>query len=144
MVEEKRLTEIRNDISSIYPEKIVFCDSEVRTARRNEFIQYINLINKKLRATKNGTKVDISTLSRQVGMTGFEPATPSSRTTYATGLRYIPNDLPVPQKYCENIVPANSLLFLRAVFCIFLFKQIFKRIFYRLLCILFCTLQRFF
>ncbi len=23
-------------------------------------------------------------------MTGFEPATPSSRTTYATGLRYIP------------------------------------------------------
>ena len=79
-----------------------------------------------------------------VGMTGCEPATPSSRTTYATGLRYIPNDLPVPQKYCENIVPANSLLFLRAVFCIFLFKQIFKRIFYRLLCILFCTLQRFF
>ena len=27
-----------------------------------------------------------------VGMTGFEPATPSSRTTYATGLRYIPNN----------------------------------------------------
>jgi hypothetical protein len=26
-----------------------------------------------------------------VGMTGFEPATPSSRTKYATGLRYIPN-----------------------------------------------------
>ena len=25
-----------------------------------------------------------------VGMTGFEPATPSSRTKYATGLRYIP------------------------------------------------------
>ena len=27
-----------------------------------------------------------------VGMTGFEPATPSSRTKYATGLRYIPNN----------------------------------------------------
>ncbi len=26
----------------------------------------------------------------EVGMTGFEPATPSSRTTCATGLRYIP------------------------------------------------------
>ncbi len=26
----------------------------------------------------------------QVGMTGFEPATSSSRTTRATGLRYIP------------------------------------------------------
>lgn len=25
-----------------------------------------------------------------VGVTGFEPATPSSRTTYATGLRYTP------------------------------------------------------
>jgi hypothetical protein len=25
-----------------------------------------------------------------VGMTGFEPATPSSRTKYVTGLRYIP------------------------------------------------------
>ena len=29
--------------------------------------------------------------SKVVGMTGFEPATPSSRTKYATGLRYIPN-----------------------------------------------------
>jgi hypothetical protein len=27
-----------------------------------------------------------------VGVTGFEPATPSSRTTYATGLRYTPNN----------------------------------------------------
>lgn len=27
----------------------------------------------------------------KVGMTGFEPATPSSRTKCATGLRYIPN-----------------------------------------------------
>ena len=26
---------------------------------------------------------------RSVGMTGFEPATPSSRTKYATGLRYL-------------------------------------------------------
>jgi hypothetical protein len=26
-----------------------------------------------------------------VGVTGFEPATPSSRTKYATGLRYTPN-----------------------------------------------------
>jgi site-specific DNA recombinase len=32
-----------------------------------------------------------TTLSNSVGMTGFEPATPSSRTKCATGLRYIPN-----------------------------------------------------
>ena len=30
----------------------------------------------------------------KVGMTGFEPATPSSRTTCATGLRYIPKISP--------------------------------------------------
>ena len=83
-------------------------------------------------------------MAGDVGMTGFEPATPSSRTTYATGLRYIPNDFPVPQKYCENIVPANSLFFLSSIFCGLLFKQVFQRIFYRLLRILFGTLQWFF
>ena len=36
-------------------------------------------------------KVVNQKLQPSVGMTGFEPATPSSRTTYATGLRYIPN-----------------------------------------------------
>ena len=87
----KSLTEIRADVGSIYPEKIVFDGSEVRTARRNEFIQYINLINKRLRKNKNGTKVEFSTLSRQVGKTGFEPATPWSQTRCATGLRYFPN-----------------------------------------------------
>lgn len=84
------LSEIRKDVGSIYPEKIVFEESKVRTARRNDFIQYINLINKKLRQNKNGTKVDLSTLSRQVGATGFEPAASSSRTKRATGLRYAP------------------------------------------------------
>ena len=85
------LSEIRKDVGSIYPEKIVFEESKVRTARRNDFIQYINLINKKLRQNKNGTKVDFSTLSRQVGRTGFEPATPWSQTRYSTGLNYLPN-----------------------------------------------------
>lgn len=83
------LTEIRTEAGSIYPEKIVFDGSKVRTARRNNFIGHINLINKELQENKNGTKVDFSTLSRQVEMTGFEPATPSSRTKCATGLRYI-------------------------------------------------------
>lgn len=67
-----------------------FENNGVRTARRNDFIQYINLINKKLVAKKNGTKVDFSTLSRQVGKTGFEPAAPWSQTRCATGLRHFP------------------------------------------------------
>lgn len=33
-----------------------------------------------------------ATVSNLVGMTGFEPATPTSRTWYATGLRYIPKN----------------------------------------------------
>lgn len=64
------LTEIRTEVGSIYPEKIVFDGSKVRTVRRNDFIQHINSINKKLQANKNGTKIDFSTLSRQVGVTG--------------------------------------------------------------------------
>src|SRR5690606_5065445 len=72
-LENGSLIEIRNDIGSIYPEKMQFDNNGVRTARRNDFIQHINLINKKLGAKKNGTKVDFSTLSRQVGVAGFEP-----------------------------------------------------------------------
>ena len=79
-LENGGLIEIRNDIGSIYPEKMQFDNNGVRTTRRNDFIQYINLIKKKLGAKKNGTKVDFSTLSRQVGVAGFEPATSASQT----------------------------------------------------------------
>ena len=84
------LSEIRKDVGSIYPEKVVFSESKVRTARRNEFIQYINLINNKLRQNKNGTKIDLSTLSREVGVAGFEPTTSTSQMWRDTGLRYTP------------------------------------------------------
>lgn len=89
-LENGSLIEIRNDIGSIYPEKMQFDNNGVRTARRNDFIQHINLINKKLGAKKNGTKVDFSTLSRQVGVAGFEPTTSTSQMWRDTGLRYTP------------------------------------------------------
>src|SRR5690554_3041548 len=79
-LENGNIMEIRNEIGSIYPEKMQFKNNGVRTARRNDFIQYINLINKKLGYKKNGTKVNLSTLSRQVGVAGFEPATSWSQT----------------------------------------------------------------
>lgn len=101
------LAEIRTEVGSIYPEKIVFDGSKVRTARRNDFIQYINLINKKLRENKNGTKIDFSTLSRQVGKTGFEPATPWSQTRCATGLRYFPKYFPAVREGFEPSVQFN-------------------------------------
>ncbi|WP_081912651.1 recombinase family protein [Salegentibacter sp. Hel_I_6] len=69
------IMDIRKDIGSIYPEKVSFQENQVRTARRNEFMQYIFLINNELQQIKNGTKVDISTLSRQVTPAGFKPAT---------------------------------------------------------------------
>ena len=69
------LNEIRKDIGLIYPENIVCTGVEVRTARRNDFIQCINQINNQLYENKKGTKVDFSTLSRQVSAKGFEPLT---------------------------------------------------------------------
>ena len=39
----------------------------------------------------------VSFATRTVGMTGFEPAAPSSRTKCATGLRYIPKNV-----QCKN------------------------------------------
>ncbi|HIY76012.1 MAG TPA: recombinase family protein [Candidatus Sphingobacterium stercorigallinarum] len=70
-LENGNIMEIRNEIGSIYPEKMQFKNNGVRTARRNDFIRYINLINKKLGYKKNGTKVNLSTLSRQVGVAGL-------------------------------------------------------------------------
>lgn len=53
-LESRSLMDIRNGIGSIYPEKMQFENNGVRTARRNDFIQYINLINKKLVTKKTG------------------------------------------------------------------------------------------
>ena len=49
--------------------------------------QHLNSVSEDDIKKQGGKK---ATLSCLVGMTGFEPATPSSRTKYATGLRYIP------------------------------------------------------
>ena len=97
------LSEISKEIGSIYPEKMIFSESQVRTARRNDFIQHINLINKKLYAKKNGTKVDFSTLSREVGVAGFEPTTSTSQMWRDTGLRYTPKKYHLFNKGKDNI-----------------------------------------
>src|SRR5690606_25779605 len=74
------LLNIRKAFGSMYLEKTYFQNQQVRTTRRNTFVESINLINKKLRSIKNGTKIDFSTLSRQVGVAGFEPAISWSQT----------------------------------------------------------------
>ncbi|GAA4445141.1 recombinase family protein [Ravibacter arvi] len=77
-------------ISSIFPEKLHFENETVRTFKVNEVVNAIYLIDNNLQVNKKGQNEKKSVLSSQVGMTGFEPATSSSRTTRATGLRYIP------------------------------------------------------
>ncbi|MES2267913.1 MAG: recombinase family protein [Bacteroidota bacterium] len=65
----------RSIIGSIYPEKLCFDGSAYRTARVNEAAHLIYLINSKLGAKKNRTKLDFSSLSDSVAGAGLEPTT---------------------------------------------------------------------
>ncbi len=65
----------RTVIGSFFPEKLTFDGSKVRTARVNEIVLNIALINRKLKGKKNWTKDDFTSLSSKVGVTGFEPVT---------------------------------------------------------------------
>ena len=80
----------REVISSMFPEKLHFENSSLRTGRVNEAVKYIYIINSNLSENKKGQNGNSSNLSSQVGKTGFEPATPWSQTRCATGLRYFP------------------------------------------------------
>ncbi len=82
--------EQRKVISSMYPEKLTFDGFLLRTPRMNEAVQLIYSMDKGLSENKNRTSGNNSSLSCEVGKTGFEPATPWSQTRCATGLRYFP------------------------------------------------------
>src|SRR5215212_4099807 len=60
--------------------------------------------------------VSVSSLRRLVGAAGFEPATPSSQTRCATGLRYAPdrrvNRTPAP---CRSMHEISGPFFPRAL-----------------------------
>ena len=81
----------REIISSMYPEKMTFDGFSVRTIRINEVARLIYSMNMGFSENKNRTNQNNSSLSCQVGMAGFEPATSWSQTRRDTGLRYIPN-----------------------------------------------------
>jgi site-specific DNA recombinase len=80
----------REIISSMYPEKMTFDGFAVRTNRINEVARLIYSMDVGFSENKNRANQKISSLSCQVGKTGFEPATPWSQTRCATGLRYFP------------------------------------------------------
>ncbi len=69
----------RSIIGSIYPEKLCFDGTDYRTAKINEAAQLIYLINNKLEAKKNRTKLDFSSLSDSVAGAGLEPTSASRR-----------------------------------------------------------------
>ncbi len=84
----------REVISSMYPEKMTFDGFSVRTNRINEVARLIYSMDVGSIENKNRTSGNNSSLSCEVGMAGFEPATSWSQTRRDTGLRYIPNFVP--------------------------------------------------
>lgn len=69
------LADCRELIGLIFPKNFTFEEKKIRTARINEMVNCIYLVNNRLRAKKNGTKDDIFLLSRVVTSTGFKPVT---------------------------------------------------------------------
>ena len=70
----------REVIGSMYPEKLTFDGERLRTTRINEAARIIYTLDKAFSENEKGQSGNIPALSSQVGMTGFEPATPTSRT----------------------------------------------------------------
>ena len=75
LYQEGTVAQKRQIIGSIYPEKLVFDGFQYRTKRVNEAINLMCLIDKQLRAKKNGTSLNILNLSQEVTPQGLEPWT---------------------------------------------------------------------
>ena len=80
--------------NAIFPEGVMYNrkNEAFRTENVGVLFGVIASLNSIPEDNKKGQLNRIIELSNQVGMTGFEPATPTSRTWYATGLRYIPKN----------------------------------------------------
>jgi site-specific DNA recombinase len=76
----------------IFPDGIIYDtkNEAVLTPKANALFEQIASLQRVLKDSNNDKGSNNAALSYQVGMTGFEPAAPSSRTKCATGLRYIP------------------------------------------------------
>ncbi|MEN2416137.1 recombinase family protein [Flavobacterium mesophilum] len=72
---KRDLSDARSLIGLVYPENFTIHENKVQTARVNKIVESIYLINKQLKAKKNGTKDDFYLLSREVTSTGFKPVT---------------------------------------------------------------------
>ncbi len=75
----------------MFPKKLHFENSSLRTGRVNEAVKYIYVIDSNLGGNKKGQAKNKFDLSSQVGKTRFELATPCTPYKCATGLRHFPN-----------------------------------------------------
>lgn len=72
---KRDLSDARSLIGLVYPENFTIHENKVQTTRVNKIVESIYLINKQLKAKKNGTKDYFYLLSREVTSTGFKPVT---------------------------------------------------------------------
>jgi site-specific DNA recombinase len=70
----------REVISSMFPEKMTFDGTSLRTPRVNETVNFIYMIDNELGGNKNRTNGNNSNLSCEVEMRGFEPPASTSLT----------------------------------------------------------------
>jgi site-specific DNA recombinase len=75
LYEKGSVTQRRNIIGSMFPEKLTFDGIQYRTTRINETINLISMIDKKIVGKKKGTNLNISDLSQEVNWLGLEPRT---------------------------------------------------------------------
>ena|GEM_PF-981585 len=73
LYENGTVTKKRKIIGSMFPEKLTFDGFQYRTARVNEALVLMLLIDSKIKGKKNGTNPSFLDLSREVTPPGFEP-----------------------------------------------------------------------
>lgn len=79
LYEKGTIIEKRRVVCSIFPQKWIFNGSEHRTPRINEAASLIYAVDVGLVEIKNGTKPEISDLSRKADWTGLEPVSAEPR-----------------------------------------------------------------
>ena len=88
----ERMSEQKREIvGSIFPENLTFDGEQYRTARINEAVRQIYLIEKELDKKKNGTIKGNFDLCRSADRTGLEPATSAVTGRHSNQLNYRSN-----------------------------------------------------
>ena len=91
LYENGTIKEKREIVGSIFPENLSFDGEQYRTARLNEAVRQIYLIESELDENENGTSKGIFDLCRSADWTGLEPATSAVTGRHSNQLNYQSN-----------------------------------------------------